>query len=166
MNNIFIRYQFTPESVLLVTRTVKTDHWAIAVNTQSTDVKNLTFTVSSVAKATLWGQWSQSALISRSGPTLGKYADMDFTLSVASYGGYVFFSADGAPLPAANRVADQTLFIRRIALRPSLRYFGKSSFSPTPANPSVIDRLGATLFHRDPPQAQWAVIYDDDDDDS
>jgi hypothetical protein len=90
---------------------------------------------------------------------------MDFTLSVASYGGYVFFPADGAPLPAANWVADQTLFIRRITLRPSLHYFGKSSFSPTPANPSVIDRLGATLFHRDPPQAQWAVNYDDDDDD-
>jgi hypothetical protein len=48
-------------------------------------------------------------------------------------------------------------------MRPSLGYFGNSSFGPTVADPSFFDRLGAT-FRRDPPKARWAVDDDDDDD--
>jgi hypothetical protein len=139
---------------MLIVRTVKTDHWAIAVNNQSEVVKKLTFTVSSVARATLWGQWSNSALISRRGPFLGKYTVWTIRflrlLTVV-----ISFSADGAPAPVADRGVDQTLFIRRIALRTPLGYFGKSSFGPTVAEPTFFDRLNATFFN--PPQAWWLV---------
>jgi hypothetical protein len=65
------------------------------------------------------------------------------------------FLADGAPSPATNRGADQTLFIRRIALRTPRGYFGKSSFGPTVPDPSFFDRITATFFN--PPQAWWLV---------
>jgi hypothetical protein len=69
------------------------------------------------------------------------------------------FSADGAPSPATNRGADQTLFIRRIALRTPRGYFGKSSFGPTVPDPSFFDRITATFFN--PPQAWWLVEDED-----
>jgi hypothetical protein len=63
--------------------------------------------------------------------------------------------ADGAPSPAAKRGADQTLFLRRIALRPPAAYFGESHFGPTVPDPTFFERLGATFFN--PPQAWWIV---------
>jgi hypothetical protein len=69
------------------------------------------------------------------------------------------FSADGAPNPASIRGANQTLFIRRIALRTPRGYFGKSSFGPTVPDPSFFDRLAATFFN--PPQAWWLVEDED-----
>ena len=67
----------------------------------------------------------------------------------------MLFSADGAPSPATNRGANQTLFIRRIALRTPRGYFDKSSFGPTVPDPSFFDRIAATFFN--PPQAWWLV---------
>ena len=59
---------------MLVTRTVKTDRWAIAVNTSSDVVKNVSFDIPSVG-TNLWGEWSNTttSLNSRSGPVPGKF---------------------------------------------------------------------------------------------
>jgi len=68
------RYQFSQESLMLVTRTTKTDRWAIAVNTSSEVVKDVSFNIASeVVDANLWGEWSTSSLISRSGPVPGEF---------------------------------------------------------------------------------------------
>jgi len=56
----------TPASVVLVHRTVKTDRWAIAVNSTSETVQNVTFTVSSAASVTSWGEWSTKSSVGRS----------------------------------------------------------------------------------------------------
>jgi hypothetical protein len=68
---------------------------------------------------------------------------------------FMSVSADGTPSPAENRGADQTLFIRRIALRPPAGFWGKSSFGPTEPDPTFFDRLNATFFS--PPQSWWLV---------
>jgi hypothetical protein len=91
IENLFHQVPVCPRVSRTRCRTVKTDHWAIAVNAQSEDVKNLTFAVSSAAGATLWGQWSRSALISRRGSVLGKYTGMDYMRSAASCCYYVVF---------------------------------------------------------------------------
>jgi hypothetical protein len=57
---------------MLVTSTTKTDRWAIAVNTSSEVIKDVSFNIASVG-GTLWGEWSTSSLISRIGPVLGKF---------------------------------------------------------------------------------------------
>jgi hypothetical protein len=61
------------KSVILVARTVKTDRWAIAVNSSSEVVKSLSFNITPAVGATLWGQWSANTIFPRSGPVLGKF---------------------------------------------------------------------------------------------
>ena len=62
---------------MLVTRTTKTDRWAIAVNTSSEVIKNVSFNIASAVSGTLWGEWSTSSLISRSGPVPGRFLVLD-----------------------------------------------------------------------------------------
>ena len=57
---------------MLVTRTVKTDRWAIAVNTSSAVAKNVSFNVATLGD-NKWGKWSTSSLIARSGPISGMF---------------------------------------------------------------------------------------------
>jgi hypothetical protein len=85
-------YQFSRESLMLVTSTTKTDRWAIAVNTSSEVIKDVSFNIASVG-GTLWGEWSTSSLISRIGPVLV-----------------------GAMHQLGFQGADQTIFVRSIAL--------------------------------------------------
>ena len=73
--------------------------------------------------------------------------------------GEFFLRGNGEPSPAAKRGADQTLFIRRIALRPPAGYFGESSFGPTVPDPSFFTRLRATFFN--PPPGWWLVEDED-----
>jgi hypothetical protein len=118
------RYQFSQESLMLVTRTTKTDRWAIAVNTSSEVVKDVSFNIASeVVDANLWGEWSTSSLISRSGPVPAKGALRHPT------------GIDGA---------DQTIFARSIALRPPERFFAGKSFRPS-TKYSTLMRIGATI---------------------
>ncbi|KAN0120919.1 hypothetical protein V8E52_004188, partial [Russula decolorans] len=114
-------YQFSRESLKLVTRTVKTDRWAIAVNTSSDIVKNVSFNIASVG-ASLWGEWSTSSLISRSGPV----------------------PINGAWHPTGIEGADQTIFVRSIALRPPKSLLDGPIFRPSVTH-STAERVGATV---------------------
>ncbi|KAN0120920.1 hypothetical protein V8E52_004189 [Russula decolorans] len=87
-------YQFSRESLMLVTRTARTDRWAIAVNTSSEVVKDVSFDIASVG-ATPWGEWSTSSLTTRSGPVPGKF--------LVPY--------NGASHPMGIEGADQTIFV-------------------------------------------------------
>jgi hypothetical protein len=75
----------------------------------------------------------------------------------------MLFSADGTPAPASNRGADQTLFIRRIALRPALRYFGRPSFDVTDNDPTFFERLSATISRSPSPSPQASWLVEDED---
>jgi hypothetical protein len=124
IENLFHQIPVYPESVVLVVRIVKTNHWAMAVNVKSEDVKNLTFTVSSAAAAALWGQWSKSALI---------YA-------AASYDYYVVLS--GRCTTSSNQSGCRSNPLHPPhRLTPPLGYFGKSSFGPTVPDPPYLTGL-------------------------
>jgi len=115
------RYQFSRESLRLVTRTTKTDRWAIAVNTSSEVVKDVSFNIASVG-ASLWGEWSTSSLISRSGPV----------------------PVSGALHPTGIEGADQTIFVRSIALRSPESFFDERSFMPSVKHLKT-KRISATI---------------------
>jgi hypothetical protein len=115
-------YQFSPESLILVHRTVKTDRWAIAVNTSSEVVRNLSFNIGSTVGATVWGQWSASSLISRRGPV----------------------PDTGTLHPTGIEGANQTIFVRRIARRPPTSYFGGPCFLES-VEPTALERFRATV---------------------
>jgi len=112
------RHDFKLKQLILVVGTVKTNSWAIAVTSKSEIVENLTFTVSSLVKAKVWGEWSKNFSVARCGP----------------------FMAD----ENKNTTANQILFIRRIALRSDIP-LGKKKWAPTTAPRTFIQRLRATL---------------------
>ena len=58
---------------MLITRTVKTDRWAIAVNTSSKGFKNVSFNIASTVGGSLLGEWSKCTLDSRRGPIPRKF---------------------------------------------------------------------------------------------
>ncbi|KAN0102362.1 hypothetical protein V8E52_012022 [Russula decolorans] len=115
-------YQFSRESLKLVTRTTKTDRWAIAVNTSSEVVKNVSFNIASAVGGALWGEWSTSSLISRSGPV----------------------PVTGALHPTGIEGADQTIFVRSIALRSPESFFDERSFMPSVKHLKT-KRISATI---------------------
>jgi len=130
-------YLFSPESLILVHRTVKTDRWAIAVNTSSEVVKNLSFNIASTIGATLWGQWSDSSLISRHGPV----------------------PATGTLHPTGIEGANQTIFVRRIALRPPISYFGDPYFDLS-REPTARELFRATVASI---KQDWWVVEEPED---
>jgi len=121
-------------------RTVKTDRWAIAVNTSKEVVKNLSFNIASAASATLWGQWSASSLISRRGPYPVKFLVLHESMFQSCY----CISVTG---PTGIEGANQTIFVRRIALRPPITgsYFRKKLFRPSTKKESTLERFWATV---------------------
>jgi len=91
----------------------------MAVNVQSEDVKNLTFTHGFLGsrRHTVGTMVQECAHLA----PWSKYTGMDYhTRSAASYGYYVVFSGRCtiSSIQSGYRSNDQTLFIRRIALRP------------------------------------------------
>jgi len=112
------RHDFRLKQLILVVGTVKTNNWAIAVTSKSEIVESVTFTISSVAKAKVWGAWSRHLSVARCGPYMTNNID--------------------------NTTANQTLFIRRIALRSDVP-LGKKTWGPTLAPRTFIQRLRATL---------------------
>jgi len=102
-------------------RFTKTDRWAIAVNTSSEVVKDVSFNIASVG-ASLWGEWSTSSLISRSGPV----------------------PVSGALHPTGIEGADQTIFVRSIALRSPESFFDERSFMPSVKHLKT-KRISATI---------------------
>jgi hypothetical protein len=133
---------------MLVTRTTKTDRWAIAVNTSSEVVKDVSFNIASeVVDANLWGEWSTSSLISRSGPVPGEFLVPDESMFLTLN---VFLLHTSQRCIAARRHptgidgADQTIFARSIALRPPERFFAGKSFRPS-TKYSTLMRIGATI---------------------
>ena len=56
---------------------MRTNSWAIAVTSENEIVGDLTFTVSSMAGSKLWGKWSKSMSIARSGPYKGRHASVN-----------------------------------------------------------------------------------------
>jgi hypothetical protein len=137
-------------------RTVKTDRWAIAVNTSSEVVKNLSFNLASTVSATLWGQWSASSLISRRGPPAGKFLVPHEKHSQFHY----CIPVSGALHPMGIEGASQTIFVRRIALRRSISYFGQSSFGTSSETKSALARFFATVANIK--QDWWAVEESED----
>ena len=61
------------KQLILVAGTVKTNNWAIAVTSKSETVENISFTISSVAKAKVWGEWSRHLSVARCGPYMSEY---------------------------------------------------------------------------------------------
>jgi len=121
------RHDIKLKQIILVVGTLKTDRWAIAVTSDNEVVEHMVFTISSVASATLklWGHWSKSLSVSRSS---------------------CLKDNDNAP-----SVADQTLFIRRISLRPDIA-LGKKKWAPSFPPRTLIQRLYATIVDVDEPQ--------------
>ena len=135
-------------------RTVKTDRWAIAVNTSSEVVNNLSFNIASSAGATLWGQWSTSSVISRRGPIPGKLLhpiaidtkEYLFDTHILFYcNRFYCITVTGALHPTGIEGANQTIFVRRIALRPPRSYFGKPSYMHSEEVASPRERFRATF---------------------
>jgi hypothetical protein len=56
---------------------MRTNSWAIAVTSENEIVENLAFTISSMASSKMWGKWSKSMSVARSGPYKGKHASMN-----------------------------------------------------------------------------------------
>jgi len=116
--NFATRHDFKSRQLILVVGTVKTNSWAIAVTSKSEIVENLSFTISSVAKAKVWGKWSRNLSVTRCGP---------------------YMTNDNK-----NTTTNQTLFIRRIALRSDIP-LRKKAWAPTHAPRTFFQRLLATL---------------------
>jgi hypothetical protein len=78
--SVFFRHDFKLKQLVLVVGTGKTNSWAIAcaVASDSEIVENLTFTISLVTKAKVWGKWSKNLSVSRCGLYMGECVDMDF----------------------------------------------------------------------------------------
>jgi len=111
---------FTDADLILVVGTIKTDNWAIAVNSNADTNANISFNVPGAANLNVWGQWSSGAAISRCGPPLE--GDLKRNVNV-----------------------DQTLFISRIACRGTLRTKYKTStpILSVAKNPLRALRLGS-----------------------
>ena len=60
------------KELILVVDTVKTNNWAIAVTSKGENVKNISFTISSMAKAKVWGEWSRHVSVARCGPYMSE----------------------------------------------------------------------------------------------
>ena len=60
------------KQLILVVGTVKTNNWAIAVTSKKEIVEDLAFTISSLAGAKVWGEWSKNISVARSGPYMGE----------------------------------------------------------------------------------------------
>jgi hypothetical protein len=114
---------------------VKTNSWAIAVTSKSEIVENLAFTVSSLAEAKVWGEWSKNLSVARCGPYMGECVDMNSFRSAA-----LMLLANNQE----NTTANQTLFVRRIALRSDIP-LKKRAWVPTHAPRTFMQRLRATL---------------------
>jgi hypothetical protein len=69
---LVFRHDFKLKQLILVIGTVKTNSWAIAVTSKSETVENLSFNISSLAKAKVWGEWSKNISVTRSGPYMGE----------------------------------------------------------------------------------------------
>jgi len=116
----FSRHDFTLKQLILVVGTLKTDRWAIAVTSENEVVEHMAFTVSSAVSATLWGRWSKNLSVSRSGPYLTE----------------------------PSTTANQTLFIRRISLRPDI-VLGRKKWAPSFPPRTLMQRLYATIVDAD-----------------
>jgi hypothetical protein len=137
------------KQLILVVGTLKTDHWAIAVTSHNEVAEHISFTVSSAAGTTLWGKWSKSVAVSRSGP-------MDLrrrTQSIPFRSTYacLALTEDNEP----NKDANQTLFIRRISLRSEIA-LGKKKWTPSFPQRTLIQRLYTTLIDADESQKRGA----------
>ena len=66
------RHNFKLKELILVVGTVKTNNWAIAVTSKSGTAENISFTISSVAKAKVWGEWSGHLSVARCGPYMSE----------------------------------------------------------------------------------------------
>jgi len=117
------KHDFKLKQLILVVGTVKTNNWAIAVTSKREFVENVAFTISSLAEAKVWGKWSENLSVTRCGPYMTDNNE--------------------------NITANQTLFIRRIALRPDIRFGKKKAWAPTQAPHTIIQRLLATLHPDD-----------------
>jgi hypothetical protein len=139
-------------------RTVKTDRWAIAVNTSSEVVKDLSFNIASTAGATVWGQWSASSVISRRGPVPGKFL-VPYESIFRHLQSFYCIPVPGALHPTGIEGANQTIFVRRIALRPPIGYFGKAKFTIS-GHPTALQRFRVTVrnIRRD-----WWVVEELED---
>ena len=138
-------------------RTVKTDRWAIAVNTSKEVVKNLSFNIASAASATLWGQWSASSLISRRGPYPGKF----LVLHESMFQSFYCISDTG---PTGIEGTNQTIFVRRIALRRPItgsyfEFFSKT-FRPSERKESALQQFWATFSGI---KQDWWVVEEPED---
>ena len=60
------------KQLILVVGTVKTNNWAIAVTSKRETVENISFSIFSVAKAKVWGEWSQHLSVARCGPYMSE----------------------------------------------------------------------------------------------
>ena len=60
------------KELILVVGTVKTDNWAIAVTSDSETVEDISFKISSVGKAKVWGEWSRHLSVARCGPYMSE----------------------------------------------------------------------------------------------
>ena len=60
------------KELILVVDTVKTNNWAIAVTSKSENVKNIPFTITSMVKAKVWGEWSRHVSVDRCGPDMSE----------------------------------------------------------------------------------------------
>ena len=116
---------------------MKTNSWAIAVTSESETVGNLAFTISSLGKAKVWGKWSKNLSVTRCGPYTGECRH-EFFCSAALI--FLILLAN----KKKNTTANQTLFIRRIALRSDIP-LGKKAWAPTYAPRTFMQRLRATL---------------------
>ena len=66
------------KQLILVVNTLKTNNWAIAVTSKSEIVENVAFTISSVAKAKVWGEWSRHLSVARCGPYMSERCNFTF----------------------------------------------------------------------------------------
>ena len=121
---------------------MKTNSWAIAVTSKNESIDNLTFSISTLVKAKVWGEWSRNFSLARSGPYLGECCTQ-FLFRSAALIFLVLLEDD-----VENKTANQTLFIRRIALRSDIP-FKKKAFAPTQAPRSFLQQLQAMLIPED-----------------
>ena len=124
---------------------MKTDNWAIAVTSGSETVENISFTISSVAKAKVWGKWSRHSSFARCGPYMSECCHELFSFSGSKF--LILLVNNN------NTTANQTLFINRIALRSDVP-LGKKTWGPSIAPRSFIQRLWATLD----PDDSWIFV--------
>ena len=64
---------------------MKTKSWAIAVTSKNENIADLTFTIPSLVKANVWGEWSKNFSLARCGPYMGVLTRFFF-----SFNGYIF----------------------------------------------------------------------------